>query len=111
MNWRAGACATLDGLEFPGSQAGRQIAAHLCISYVSHATAEGIANNGPFVHDGFALEVLVAGEGHRLPDTLLRVVSCVGCCDRSRAARTTASAWLPYSAAIFRCAAITSPSE
>ena len=64
------------------------------------------------VDDGFALENSCLGENV----TASRMRCCgfnsgVCCWARCRAARTTASAWLPCSAAIFRCAAITSPSE
>ena len=55
---------------------------------LSHAAAEPVADQGAFVYNRFALEVLVAREGERLPDTvnrvhglLLMLKSLMGCSD------------------------------
>ena len=63
----------LDDLKFPGGQAGIKIGANLGIGDLAHAAAEPIADQGAFIYDGLALEVLVAGKGERFPDTVNRV--------------------------------------
>ena len=55
----------LDDLKFPGGQAGFKIGADLGICDLAHAATEPIADQSPFIHNGLALEVLVAGKGDR----------------------------------------------
>jgi hypothetical protein len=42
---------------------------------LAHATAEGIADDGPLIHHGLTLEVFVAGKRDRFPDSLLGLIS------------------------------------
>jgi len=63
----------IDDLKLAGRKTRCEIAAHLSIGYLAHAAAERIADDCPLIHDGFALEVLVAGKGHGLTNALLRV--------------------------------------
>ena len=59
-----------DDLEFPGGQAGVKIAAHLGIGNLAHAAPETVADQGAFIDNCFALEVLVAGKSERFADTV-----------------------------------------
>jgi hypothetical protein len=63
----------LDNLEFPGSQAGVKMGADLVMSDLAHASAQSVADQGAFIDNGLALEVLVAGKGERFSDTVKRV--------------------------------------
>ena len=56
-----------DSLKFSGRNSSIQIAANLGIGDVAHAAAESVANQGPLVYDGLALEVLVARKRQRFP--------------------------------------------
>ena len=57
------ALRTLDDLEFPGSEASIQVAAHLGKGDFAHAAAEAVTDQCPLIDDGLALEVLVARKG------------------------------------------------
>ena len=50
----------LDNLEFPGRQSGVKMGANLGVGDVAHAAPESVADQGAFVDDRLALEVLVA---------------------------------------------------
>src|ERR1019366_8723222 len=60
----------LDDSKFPGSQAGIKIGADLGMGDLAHAAAEPIADQGTFIHNRLALEVLVTGKGERFSNAL-----------------------------------------
>src|ERR1700689_2151129 len=60
-------------LKFPGSQAGVKMGADLVMSDLAHTSAQSVADQGAFVYNRLALEVLVAGKGERFSDTVNRV--------------------------------------
>jgi hypothetical protein len=97
-------------LEFCRGNAGIEIGANLGIGDVTHAPPESVTNQCPFIDDCLSLKILVARKGKRLPHAVERMAGLLLVLD-SRAARMTASAWLPKSAASLRCAAITPPGE
>ena len=49
-------------LKFSGSQTSLKIGANLSMCDLTHATAEPVAGQRTFIHNGLALEVLVAGK-------------------------------------------------
>ena len=63
----------LDDLKFPGSQAGVKMGADLVMSDLAHTSAQPVADQGAFIDNRLALEVLVAGKGERFSDTVNRV--------------------------------------
>jgi hypothetical protein len=67
------ALRAFDDLKFPGSQAGVKMGADLVMSDLAHTTAQPVADQGAFVYNRLALEVLVAGKGEGFPDTVKRV--------------------------------------
>jgi hypothetical protein len=60
-------------LKFPGSQAGVKMGADLVMSDLAHTSAQPVADQGAFVYNRLALEVLVAGKGERFSNTVNRV--------------------------------------
>jgi hypothetical protein len=64
---------SLNDLKFPGSQAGVKMGAELVMSDLTHTSAQPVADQGAFIDNGLALEVLVAGKGERFSDTVNRV--------------------------------------
>ena len=60
----------LDNLEFPGRQSGVKMGANLGMGDVAHAAPESVADQGAFIDDRLALEVLVAGKGERFADSI-----------------------------------------
>src|ERR1700691_1280084 len=63
----------LDDLKFSGGQAGVKIGADLGVSDLPHAATEPVADQRPFVHNGLALEVFVAGKSEGFSNTVKRV--------------------------------------
>jgi hypothetical protein len=53
---------------------------------LAHAAAEAVANQGPFIDDCLALEVLVAGKGERFANAVKGVDGLLLMLNRSRAA-------------------------
>jgi hypothetical protein len=67
------ALLSLDDSKFPGSQAGVKMGADLVMSDLAHTSAQPVADQGAFVYNRLALEVLVAGKGERFSDAVNRV--------------------------------------
>ena len=67
--------SALQCLEFSDRLAAFEMRTNLRIGNLSHAATQRIANEQTFVHHGLALEVPVAGEGQRFPNSLLGSVS------------------------------------
>jgi hypothetical protein len=67
------ALRAFDDLKFPGSQAGVKMGADLVMSDLTHTSAQPVADQGAFVHNRLAFEVLIAGKGERFSDTVNRV--------------------------------------
>src|ERR1700688_666764 len=67
------ALRALDDLKFSGGQAGVKIGADLGVSDLPHTATEPVADQRPFIHNGLALEVLVAGKGERFSNPVQRV--------------------------------------
>src|SRR5208283_2556061 len=67
------ALLSLDDSKFPGSQAGVKMGADLGMSDLAHTSAQPVADQGAFIDNGLALEVLVAGKGERFSDTVNRI--------------------------------------
>ena len=76
-----------NGLEFAGGKPGIEVGANLGVGDLAHAAAQRVANDCSLVHDGFALEVLIAGKGDRFPDALLRVQFLLRGSERAHAPR------------------------
>ena len=102
---------TLDSLKLSSRETGIKIAAHLAIGDLSHAAAECVADKRTLIDDGLPLEVLIARKRQGFTRPSIELTGVCLMLNRSRAARTTASAWFPNSAASLRCAAITSASN
>jgi hypothetical protein len=64
---------SLDNSKFPGTQATVKMGADLVMSDLTHTSAQPVADEGAFVYNRLALEVLVAGKGERFSDTVNRV--------------------------------------
>jgi len=96
------ALEALDDLKFSGNEAGVEVGADLGMGDLAQATTERVANQSTFIRNRLALEVLVTCKGERFSNPVARVNGLLLILDRSRAARTTASAWCPKSAAGFR---------
>src|SRR5208337_4951001 len=63
----------LNDLKFPGSQAGVKMGADLGMSDLAHTSAQSVPDQGTFIHNRFAFEVLIAGEGERFSHSLKRI--------------------------------------
>ena len=63
----------LDDLKFPRGQAGVEIGADLGMGDLAHPTTEPVADQGTFIHNRLALEVLVTGKGERFSNPVQRV--------------------------------------
>jgi hypothetical protein len=57
------ALRAFDDLKFPGSQAGVKMGADQVMSDLTHTSAQPVADQGAFIDNGLALEVLVARKG------------------------------------------------
>jgi len=57
-------------LKFPGSQAGVKMGANLVMSNLADASAQPVADQGAFVYNRLALEVLVTGKRERFADSI-----------------------------------------
>jgi hypothetical protein len=67
------ALRALDDLKFPGSQTSLKIGAHLSMGDLTHATAEPVADQRTFIHNGLALKVLVASKAQRFSNAVKNV--------------------------------------
>src|ERR1019366_404227 len=67
------ALRTLDDLKFPGSQAEVETGADLGMGNLAHPTTEPVADQRPFIYNGLALKILVAGKSERFSNTVKRV--------------------------------------
>ena len=67
------ALRAFDDLKFPGSQTGVKMGADLGMSDLTHTSAQPVADQGAFIDNGLALEVLIAGKGERFSDPVNRV--------------------------------------
>jgi hypothetical protein len=66
------ALLSLDESKFPGSQASVKMGADLGMSDHAHTSAQSVADQGAFVYNRLALEVLITGERERFPNSLKR---------------------------------------
>src|ERR1700693_3645308 len=66
---------SLDDLKLPGRQAGFKIGADLGMGDLAHSSTQPVADQRTFIHNRFALEVLVARKGEGLSNAVKRVDS------------------------------------
>jgi len=67
------ALRALDDLKFAQCQSGVKVGADLAVSDFPHAAPEAVADQGTLIHNGLALEVLVAGKVQRFSNSFKRV--------------------------------------
>jgi hypothetical protein len=67
------ALLSVDDSKFSGGQATVKMGADLVMSDLAHTSAQSVPDQGTFIDNGLALEVLIAGERERFSHSLKRI--------------------------------------